>query len=347
MLAPDSFFSSSNTSILKQKRELENIDDTLLPKIKSSKIQYFDSDSDSDSDENDDEIPLSEEEIYKKDLQKIFKTLNVNFECPGPGYCTYSINDSSRKFCTTIYIYFKRPKKYIHISLLTKCSFTGSEILTKIKQFARKNNFNYISLSDESYLEFECLQEEQIPVLYKNNIETSKKHFKINLAFLNLLKTGYSWYNKFGYFSKNTKKEIEHNKQILNMPMFDFIELVKSKILNTQFQKDDYKIDTFKDVYSSFDLNLPVSVFFQKIDNNLRGETNFCQSKYVFLADFLDIVAEITKGSIVDKDGISIFFNDFLNYDNYLQLQLKGGLRKKTLKKKRKNKKSKKNIYKY
>jgi len=59
---------------------------------------------------------------------------------------------------------------------------------------------------------------------------------KISLALLSILSTGMSWYNRFGFISKNFKQEEENNAKFLIMTFEDFLNECIPKILENKLK---------------------------------------------------------------------------------------------------------------
>jgi hypothetical protein len=48
--------------------------------------------------------------------------------------------------------------------------------------------------------------------------------YRFSLAILKILTNGHSWYNSFGYISKDYDMEKSHNMRIIELSCIDFIE---------------------------------------------------------------------------------------------------------------------------
>lgn len=103
----------------------------------------------------------------------------------------------------------------LYLDLLRKCNgFSGKEILNKIKNIAFNLKLNSIELQDASFDEY-----------------------NLSISYLYILIYGKSWYNFQNFFSKNYENEIKYNKNIINLPIKNFI----NKIINTEID-DKIKI---------------------------------------------------------------------------------------------------------
>lgn len=139
----------------------------------------------------------------------------------------YNIRDTIDKNCIMFHYYTDTDNtEGIYIDGLDKCLLnTGTELLTKIEEFARLANIKHIHLEDVSVI-------------------TPCVGVGIRLYYLNILCTGQSWYNKHGYKSENHDAEIAHNINIINSPMINYIEndedyLTLSSILNPDAEEPD------------------------------------------------------------------------------------------------------------
>lgn len=96
----------------------------------------------------------------------------------------------------------------INVELINKCvpiKNYGNFILSCLKEFADKfGYYSVIIMSDGSTLDFN---------VYDDNQE---KQVYIDLAKLNILTTGESWYNRFGFYNSYSKDQIDNNKLKIN-----------------------------------------------------------------------------------------------------------------------------------
>lgn len=82
----------------------------------------------------------------------------------------------------------------------TKCNLSGSYILIKLYEIARKLDKEHIVLSDSS----------EIHAGHKEPICFYRYYILLH---------GISWYNKFGYFSDNYRDEFAHNYKLIHSPV--------------------------------------------------------------------------------------------------------------------------------
>ena len=128
---------------------------------------------------------------------------------------------------------------YIKIELLNKCrnGLSGKKLLHIIREYAEeRTDITHIELQDASLITNVC----------------TNNSYRFSLADLYILSTGKSWYNSFGYKSKNYTNEISHNRKLLDMNIIDFIYLCNSKKYYPSSQEEmDEDIAGF---YSFFDI---------------------------------------------------------------------------------------------
>ena len=107
-------------------------------------------------------------------------------------------------------------EKYIYVSTLEKCSLSGTEILVILKKIAKIFEVREICLTDAS----------AITIRSKTN-----KEYILSLRNMYILSTGISWYNNYGYVSKNFEEEKEYNKTIMEIPLLDYMSVILKKSL--------------------------------------------------------------------------------------------------------------------
>lgn len=104
--------------------------------------------------------------------------------------------------CMKCQIYENDPNM-LHIGLLTRCGLNGTDHLNRLIAFSKACGFSRITLEDASNIHYVLQGGPPIPSI-------ANKHY-INLQKLLRLKTGHSWYEKFGF--SNEKIE-DHRKGI-------------------------------------------------------------------------------------------------------------------------------------
>lgn len=118
------------------------------------------------------------------------------------------INDDSD--CGNLFVFYKQTHgNKIYLDSLKKCgSNSGTKNLTTIIEFATSLPFiDYITLEDHS----------KIQICKEPNLE-------ISLKLLDLLSYGESWYNKFGFYSKNYSNEQVNNGKIVELKFLDALK---------------------------------------------------------------------------------------------------------------------------
>jgi len=140
-------------------------------------------------------------ETYKQNLSEFFDESQFNLSIDEGD--TISITPQS---CGKIRI--DSIKKKIKILILNKCNISGTIFLNKINAFANKYEMD-IELLDASEIELEDIS--------------------IKLSILNILSTGESWYNKYGYYSENYADEIVHNRAFIAQPASVLYDIIKKQ----------------------------------------------------------------------------------------------------------------------
>lgn len=97
----------------------------------------------------------------------------IKTDNPGSNNCSCILNNG--KFCAKITIHDRN----LHLNLISKCKFSGTIVLTKIIEFAKKNKLT-VTLTDESQL----------------------GDTEIDLRLFKMLQTGQSWYSQYGFKNK-------------------------------------------------------------------------------------------------------------------------------------------------
>jgi hypothetical protein len=141
-------------------------------------------------------------------------------------------------------------KNEIQINYLAKCgSESGTKILEKIisiSEALKKRNTNLLDVSTVD-----------IEVVIKNEDEEDTINYSYSLAHFSILRTGISWYNKFGFISDDHDENVAHNYTKRNMPLQDFI-----KEANSCINVDNF-VSTFKVIMPDVDRNTPITLIVQ------------------------------------------------------------------------------------
>lgn len=99
-----------------------------------------------------------------------------------------------------------------------------------------------------------------VKVVIKNEDEEDEEdtiYYSYSLAHFSILRTGISWYNKFGFVSEDHDENVAHNYTKRNMPLQDFIKEANS------FINVDYFVSTFKVIMPDVDRNTPITLIVQ------------------------------------------------------------------------------------
>jgi hypothetical protein len=122
---------------------------------------------------------------------------------------------SKTEWCCTFFI----NDKVLYLGQLNQCNDKSGTInLNKIREYGKY--LKSINIIDKIEL-------------YDSSTIYGKK---ISLALLSILSTGMSWYNRFGFISKNFKQEEENNAKFLIMNFEDFLNECIPKILENKLK---------------------------------------------------------------------------------------------------------------
>ena len=126
--------------------------------------------------------------------------------------------------------------RHMHIDRLTSCKtvsqpgcivsdsnpkcksifISGPEIVDRYIRLAKLLNLHSITLDDKSYI-------------YFPRSSYGKEECAIRLDIFKILKTGQSWYEKFGFISSISETERVQNKKVSNMPFGEFVQRLIEK----------------------------------------------------------------------------------------------------------------------
>ena len=192
-------------------------------------------------------------------------------------------------FCTIFAVY----KKEIGINKIEKCGISGSNILKKIEQFAKRCSVESIYLEDQSQIDV-CREKR-----YSDRNET------LDLATLKIVTTGQSWYNSLGYKSEYYEEERIINEYFMNTLYSDFINK----------QTPSLK-EAGATLFPEIDVNQSVKSYFNHVLKIVKCG-NHDQAK--LLSDILDIL----------KNGGYIAYNRDLTKTIDYKMITNGGSKKK------------------
>ncbi len=105
-----------------------------------------------------------------------------------------------------------QPEK-IHIENLSKCGdYTGTNMMFRVIEYAKEVKIPKLDLLD------------------KSKIHLCDK--AINLAYLNILTTGQSWYNSKGFISEKYNEEKANNLLVINKPFNELVNIIVNNLTN-------------------------------------------------------------------------------------------------------------------
>ena len=158
--------------------------------------------------------------IFRKDLG-----FDVSRHLHG-GNLAFKIRNRSREH-PCLDFSFEGDLSQIHIHILNKCGEfrTGSYLLRKVDELvALIPQCQAIELYDESHI-YKCGND-------------------FDLAKLEILKTGQSWYNKHGYKQVNYDEESDWNKRQIEIPVREALRIVEQQTLDRDFPRfSQYKAE--------------------------------------------------------------------------------------------------------
>ena len=192
------------------------------------------------------------------------------------------INITSKTECvSTFYI----NDKVLYLGQLNKCNYkSGSISINNIIKYGKY--LKSINIIDKIEL-------------YDSSTIYGKK---ISLALLSILSTGMSWYNRFGFISKNFKQEEEDNAKFLIMTFEDFLNECIPKILENKLK---YYQEELNNEILELQNNLNKSLFKEKKLEKLLKKKS--ERNTLSLNDFIEII-RLELNSKRDE-FISIFGN--------------------------------------
>jgi hypothetical protein len=237
--------------------------------------------------------------IFNPSIYEIFISNNT-------GDINLIINDKTDNMCGNL-IYYNNTNE-LFVNKIEKCNLSGTQFLNNLDELANILQLEEIILEDKSNIIIKC----------------KKLKYKINLALLNILSTGISWYNSKGYISANYVNEIEHNSNIINLSMEELLKIINYKpyndILENELVKDYFTRKKQELIYNQ--------------QNEIEQDCNFIKWLYSFFND------SKLKQNILYNVYLSKNFSQEVN----ISTKLSGGINKKNKKTKTTNhKKYKKN----
>jgi hypothetical protein len=197
----------------------------------------------------------------------------------------------------------------IYINMITKCAPIknyGNFILTSIKEFAKTYGYYSVLIgSDGSVLPFTFI------------VNGEEKEIYVELAYLNILSTGESWYNKMGFYTQISREQIEENKYKIsqNIESIDdsikIIDLINSKL--QRYKGRENKMPICYKIISSYGNFRELYNFILEITD--KSGTNSIQEVFQEVTNFIrkncDSVNEICSIDYLTLQKISCFI-DFI-----------------------------------
>ena len=150
------------------------------------------------------EVDLKRESDILEFTQKLFHSKNYKVSTEDDGYII--VNDSKNKRCIRFIIFGSE----MDISNIDKCDeITGTSGIKKLLEIANHFGVTSIQLVDAS------------------KIKKGKLEFPLYL--MQILVTGNSWYNKYGFISDIYKDELKNNLDLLKLTVGECLELYSIK----------------------------------------------------------------------------------------------------------------------
>jgi len=197
----------------------------------------------------------------------------------------------------------------IFINEITKCAPIknyGNFILNSIKQFAKNNGYYSVLISsDGSVLPFTFI------------VDGEEKEINIELAYLTILSTGQSWYNKMGFYTQINREQIQENKYKISQTIgsiddnIKIIDLIDSKL--KRYKGRENRMPICYKIISSYGNFRELYNFILEITN--KSDTNSIQEIFEELTNFIrkncDSVNETCNIDYLTLQKISCFI-DFI-----------------------------------
>ena len=211
--------------------------------------------------------------------------------------------DEGDVLCACVHFYIQENSRTLTLNTLSKCNDkTGSINLMKLIGYANylkeSGDIDKIVLGDASII----------------NIG----NYDLSLPLLSILSTGMSWYNRFGFFSEDHMKDLEYNRQFLEMNLEDFLNRcipkkleIKIKyyqeILNAEIQKIVAEIKTEKDPRKQ---HFKMSIL-QKLAKNKSERNSFSSSEGLAEKINSELISKVQEFiSIFEDKKVQVLFNE-------------------------------------
>lgn len=227
-------------------------------------------------------------------------------------------------YCIRCQIYDSDPAM-LHIGLLTRCGLSGTEHLKRLIAFSKALGLARITLEDESSIQYDTKED-----------ATYSEHV-VSLQQLHRLRTGQSWYEKFGF----TNNAIRQNQKIIHAAIQQPISIYPEELRD---QIQDYVETTLMDDTRNKDtlpedtpLITPTTTIFQAATYLYLCLQKVCPKRLCKEDEDLDVVDDISR--IIHKmyEGMLSWIGMKPEHFNELELILsqKGSSRTKTRRQKK------------
>jgi hypothetical protein len=214
----------------------------------------------------------------------------------------FQINsNSNNNSCVKFIIYYENESKIqtnLYIDNLYKCDISGSQVLNMLENFCRQSGITKIVLSDTSN------------IIFCNKI-------KLSLAYIYLLATGQSWYNKLGYINEFYIENYNFNLLQISRIVKDVIPILLTKLsdktnkdtqnfillneLKQYFNQTTINIDeltrlcilTLNNIINTNSENLTIQALFIKIQSFLKENIDVCNN--IEITNFIKFVSLLIR----------------------------------------------------
>ena len=157
--------------------------------------------------------------------------------------------------CAIIYI----STDEIFIDKLYKCEINGKSSLKRVEKLALKlPKIKRIRFLDAS------------SIMFCNNT------LELRLPMIYILSKGRSWYNSLDYFSDNYEEEKRHNRELIKLPIAEFLKMCSS----------EESLDGIQ--YFSSDANISTKEFFSIVHKEMKKKEDECSEKWNWVCDILN-----------------------------------------------------------
>ena len=144
------------------------------------------------------------------------------------------------------------------IKILSPCSpVSGREILTRLITLGKRLKLETIHLDDES-------------ALYVHPSIYGRKECILSLAYVRILLKGESWYQSFGFVSKQNADDREQNERVRTMPFRDFVKEVVEREKGSSNDAESFLSSLLK-TFPEVNADMSVSDAIQKIFATING----------------------------------------------------------------------------